>query len=95
MSGDYAGHRRKVGIFLIRALCVLFIVSGIAGFIIVCNGGSIAKPDSPHDHCYSKTGQAESTEGALYSLGVMCMGGVGLLLAKGKNSTKDKGETST
>lgn len=76
--------KQKIGLFLIRMICVLLIVSGIAGFVTVSNGGRIAVQNSPRDHSYREVEMAEDAEGLWYSLGVVCMGGIGLLLTRRK-----------
>ena len=74
--------KKKIGLFLIKGICILFIVSGIAGFIICSNEGAVSIPKSPHDHSYREAETAEGAEGMLYSLGVIGVGVIGLLSAR-------------
>lgn len=74
--------KKKIGLFLIKGMCILFIVSGIAGFIICSNDGGVSIPSSPHDHSYRETETAEGAERMLYSLGVIGVGVIGLLSAR-------------
>lgn len=73
--------KKKTGLLLIRGICGLFIISGIAGFISVCKGDSISVPKSARDYTYRDVNTEEGAQGALYSLGIVCIGGFGLLLA--------------
>lgn len=74
--------KKKIGLFLIKGICILFIVFGIVNFVVVCNGEAIPTPSSPHDHSYKEVSTAGGTEGILCSLGAVCVGAVGLFCAK-------------
>lgn len=74
--------KKKIGLILIKGTCILLIISGIIYLFIICNGGSFSIAPSPHDYTYREESTVEGVEGLLYSLGVICVGGIGLFCAK-------------
>lgn len=74
--------KKKIGLILIKGICILLIISGIVNLIIICNKGSFSIPTSPHDYTYREVSSTEGVEGLFYSLGIIFVGGIGLLSAK-------------
>lgn len=79
--------KKKIGMFFIRIICVLFILGGIANFIAACNGEKVSTLSEGRPT--SESTEVEGVEAMLYSLGVSLMGGVALLMTR---DSKKNGE---